>query len=191
MDDEQTFSLVTERYLACYENILKTMIYGMTSARLNGSISHNFIVQMIPHHKAAIEMSQNLLRYTTCVPLQEIASGIVAEQTESIRNMKQILCGCNRYANTHGELACYQKHMDHIINTMFTDMEEAQPDNDINISFMREMIPHHKGAIAMSKTTLAESICPPLKPILTAIISSQEKGVQEMEQLLSCMDGLS
>lgn len=40
------------------------MIQGMTDDELDESISHNFIVQMIPHHKAAIEMSQNLLQYT-------------------------------------------------------------------------------------------------------------------------------
>lgn len=49
------------------------MIQGMTSPELSCSISHNFIVQMIPHHRAAIEMSHNLLCYTTDIALQNIA----------------------------------------------------------------------------------------------------------------------
>ena len=53
------------------------MIQQMNSAQLSNSISYNFIVQMIPHHKAAIEMSCNLLQYTTLVPLQEIALNII------------------------------------------------------------------------------------------------------------------
>lgn len=37
----------------------------MTGVCLTDSISGNFIMQMIPHHTAAIEMSANILKYTT------------------------------------------------------------------------------------------------------------------------------
>ncbi len=46
----------------------------MSNAKLTNSISHNFIVQMIPHHEAAIEMSENILKYTSNDSLQNIAS---------------------------------------------------------------------------------------------------------------------
>lgn len=59
-------------------------IQEMTDAELGDSISNNFIIQMISHHRAAIKMSQNLLPYTTCVPLQEIASNIIESQNKSI-----------------------------------------------------------------------------------------------------------
>ena len=52
----------TCQYLADYRNIVQNMIMEMTSAELDCSISHNFISQMIPHHKAAIEMSENILK---------------------------------------------------------------------------------------------------------------------------------
>lgn len=70
------------------------MIEEMTSAKLTNSISHNFIVQMIPHHQAAIKMSQNILKYTTLLPLQNIAKNIISEQTKSIEAMKEILGVC-------------------------------------------------------------------------------------------------
>lgn len=46
------------------------------------------------------------------------------------------------------------------------------------------MIPHHEGAIAMAKTTLQYDICPELKAILDAIVTSQTRGVQQMQNLL-------
>ena len=82
------FSIVTKNYLSRFYDILECMKEGMTNAQLNDSISHNFIVQMIPHHEAAIQMSQNLLQYTTFIPLQNIALGIISEQTQSIENMR-------------------------------------------------------------------------------------------------------
>ena len=81
----------------------------MDGAQLTDSISYNFIVQMIPHHRAAIEMSYNILQYTTCIPLQEIALGIIEEQTMSIQNMLSILDRCAGLGNAQQDVCCYHK----------------------------------------------------------------------------------
>ncbi len=184
MNDE--LSIVTKEYLSRFYEILNEMIQGMTEAELTDSISHNFIVQMIPHHQAAIEMSKNLLQYTTFVPLQNIALRIISEQTKSIENMLQIKESCSQQLNTPQDVQLYQRKVDNILKTMFSEMGNAYAGNQINIDFMREMIPHHEGAIRMSKNALQYDICPGLKPILHAIIQSQEKGVMQMKQLLRC-----
>lgn len=181
------FSIVTNNYLARYYDILDEMIQGMESARLCDSISHNFIVQMIPHHKAAIEMSRNLLKYTTFIPLQNIALGIIEEQTKSIADMEAALRRCSQHKNTRQELCLYSDCYQSITKTMFTDMRNACSTNDINVNFMREMIPHHRGAVQMSENALRYPICPQLVSILEAIISSQKKGIREMEKLLCCL----
>ncbi len=183
----QELSQVTKEYLCRFYEILDNMICGMTGAELTDSISHNFIVQMIPHHRAAIEMSESLLQYTTLVPLQRIAQNIITEQTESIRQMQQALPQCARLANSDQELCLYGRRFHQITQTMFAHMNAACSDNDINGNFMREMIPHHQGAIRMSQNALQYPICPELKPILRSIIISQEKGVGEMQHLLRCI----
>lgn len=178
---------VTQKYLCRFYEILDEMIAGMREAPLTDSISHNFIVQMIPHHQAAIEMSQNLLQYTTYVPLQNIARNIIQAQTKSIEDMRAALPRCSEQKNTGQELCLYARSFERITQTMFTDMQDACANNDINADFMREMIPHHKGAIRMSENALRFSICPALDPILQAIIISQREGVQQMECLLRCI----
>lgn len=177
-------SSVTKEYLKTYQSILEEMIRNMTTVSLTDSISHNFIVQMIPHHRAAIEMSRNILRFTTCIPLENIACGIIEEQTKSIEDMCKIKSGCAVYFNSSQDVEKYQCRVDQIMQTMFTEMGNAPSTNQINADFMREMIPHHEGAIRLSKTTLKYSVCPELRPILRAIISSQEKGVAKMQRLL-------
>ena len=181
MTNQREFSNVTKTYLSRYYDILDEMIWEMSNVNLTDSISHNFIVQMIPHHRAAIDMSHNLLQYTTFVPLQEIAVDIIDEQTKSIKDMTEALNGCSSMKNTEEELQLYMQNYHQITQNMFAKMGDAFASNDINADFMREMIPHHKGAIQMSENALAFPICPELTPILQSIITSQEKGIQEME----------
>lgn len=177
-----------EAYYATFRCILKRMICGMTNASLSDSISHNFIVQMIPHHRAAIQMSQNILIYTANKALQSIASGIIAEQTKSIENMLSIERCCSACTNAAQSLQSYQCQMNQIMQNMFSEMQRACTTNRISCDFMREMIPHHEGAVKMSETTLRSQICPELTPILEAIITSQKKGIVEMQDLLQNLE---
>lgn len=183
----QTFSNVTKTYLSTYYDILDRMEDGMTGAALRDSISYNFIVQMIPHHQGAIEMSQNLLRYTTFVPLQEVAQNIIREQTQSIAAMEAALERCIGCTNTAQDLGLYARQFDQITRQMFCRMAQAKAGNDINADFIREMVPHHQGAIQMSDNALRFPLCEELTPILQSIIRSQSAGIRQMERLLAML----
>jgi uncharacterized protein (DUF305 family) len=179
-----SLSDVTKRYLDEFYHILDEMVEGMTKVELTDSISYNFIIQMIPHHKAAIDMSRNILQYTTNLPLQDIASNIITEQTKSIENMLEIECNCRKCGNSRQDVSRYQYKVSQIMQVMFHDMENACVNNEVNENFMREMIPHHRGAVEMSENALRYDICPELRPVLEAIITSQRKGIIQMEELL-------
>lgn len=173
----------TRTYLGRYFPILGDLITGMTCADRTDSISHNFITQMIPHHEAAIQMSQNLLQYGAVCPLEKIAQNIIAEQTRSIAEMRQALNSCSRLANSEQALCAYQREISRITQRMFSRMQLACAGNNLSATFIRQMLPHHEGAIRMSKRALQFPICPELTPILNAIITSQERGVLEMRRL--------
>lgn len=184
MRDTCTLSEQAKQYLSRFHEILDDMIRGMTGAELTDSVSHNFIVQMIPHHRAAIEMSENVLPNISGCGLRRIASNIITSQTKSIADMKAVLPCCAALCSPPRDLALYQRRMDLIYQTMFSEMGGAPETDQIGVNFMQEMIPHHEGAIRMSKNALKYGVCPELVPILCAIISSQEKGVREMRTLL-------
>ena len=184
MNSHCKLSLVTKTYLDTFFNILNNMIQKMTNVALTNSISDIFIRQMIPHHAAAIEMSNNILRYTTNLELQDIALNIVAEQTKSIANMQAIQQQCGSVTNSEYERSHYMNSFRSISETMFHEMGTACITNGVNANFLREMIPHHMGAVRMSNNVLQFNICPQLKPILYAIISSQCEGIKQMQQLL-------
>lgn len=177
-------SAETRIYLEKYNRILNNMIKAMEGGRLKDSISYNFIVQMIPHHMAAIEMSENLLCYDPIPALGNIAEGIITEQTKSIADMAAIEEDCEMCRNTAGELREFQNRINRIKQFMFSQMRQACADDFISCDFMREMIPHHMGAVRMSEVTLGYSVCQGLVPILEAIISSQKKGIWQMQNLI-------
>lgn len=177
-------SNVSKNYISEYYCILEKMIGGMTEAELCGSISENFISQMIPHHKAAVEMSENILKYTTLVPLQCIAENIVRTQIRGIERMEEMRCKCKELCSSKCDLCLYQRSMDAIFREMFRGMKAARSDNNINCNFMREMIPHHLGAVRMAENALQYDLCPQLIPLLNGIISEQKKGISEMRSLM-------
>ena len=188
MDSNCKLSNVTQAYLNTYYNILNTMIKRMTGVQLTNSISYNFIQQMIPHHLAAIEMSKNILKYTTNLEVQSIATNIISSQTQSISNMQAIQSKCRMLTNQDYELCKYMRRFEKIAQTMFFEMRSAPVTNGVNSNFVREMIPHHEGAVRMSNNALQFNICPGLKPILDAIIATQCEGIQQMKHLLNRLD---
>ena len=182
------FSDVTAAYLTEFNRILNEMIQQMTTVQLSNSISYNFIVQMIPHHQAAIQMSQNLLNYTTNIPLQIIAKQIIAEQTQSIQDMQSSLFLCSTKKNSTQEVYQYQENINKILQIMFTEMKNTKSTNRINVNFIREMIPLHQGAVNMSETVLQYPICYPLIHIVHAILLSQKRGIEQLNYLLLAID---
>lgn len=174
----------TKLYLEHYQEILNEMISGMSSAVSTESISGNFITQMIPHHRAAIAMSKNLLLYTTNIPLQNIAQNIISSQEKSVQSMTEAYPECANYINNPWDLARYEQENHFIMNNMFYEMNTACSNNNIDASFMREMIPHHRGAVLMSENALRFPICEELIPQLKEIIISQKEGIIKMQALL-------
>ena len=175
---------IIKNYIQRYCEILDKMIWDMTHQQMTDSISHMFIVRMLPHHRAAIEMSKNILMYTNDIPVRKIASDIITQQTKSIRALEQALPSCSAIANPPHELCQYHKQYEQISQTMFLQMRSAETVGNLNVDFMREMIPHHRGAVKMSENALNFKVCPELIPMLQSIIILQKAGIQEMQCLL-------
>lgn len=184
MTSNESFCFETKEYLTTFYCILDQMVQNMTTATLTESISNNFIIQMIPHHQAAVQMSETLLKYSEWCPLKTMASQIIEEETKEISRMEALLGSCSCLINCDKELCLYDRRNCQIMEIMFTDMEYAHTVNSIDANFMYEMIPHHLGAISMAENAFHYEACKDLTPILESIITSQRRGVRQMQGLL-------
>lgn len=184
---QNPFSDNARQYLARFKEIFAAMVREMTDAKLTQSISHNFIVQMIPHHRAAIRLCENLLHHTANPLLQRVAENGIAEQTGRIADMERICRMCSQTTDPQPLVAAYQTRAGHIVQAMFQGMENACQSNAIDANFLRKMLPLYRGGVRMGENLLQYTACPALESIAEAMIASQRRSIWEMERLLGGM----
>lgn len=177
----------SKRYLCCYYQILDEMIQGITTAKLTRSLSHNFIVQMIPHHQAAVRMCRNLLQYSDDGAVRRLAQRITDQQTQGLQAMEGLLADCGQLANPQMDLRLCHRRMELILRELFSQMGSAPEGNRLDLVFLRQMIPHHLGAARMAQNTLRYQVATGLAPVLRSTIDTHCKEVRQMRALLRRM----
>lgn len=176
-------SIVSRCYLKDFDCILQRMSEKMLSCSKSANITNLFINQMIPHHEAAIQMCENLLRYTTNVTLQNQALHIIKTQKLGIESMKEIENSSECLLSKPCDLEKYMETYKKIVKDMICKMGSSLRVNNININFISQMIPHHQGAILMSRNILRFSIDCRLEKIVKNIIEEQTKGIQILRRI--------
>ena len=163
------------------------MLSKMTSSKITGNITKDFIMEMIPHHEAAVLMSKNLLKYNVDRKLSLIAQNIIRVQENGIKEMTLIYQTTNIPNNTYLEVLDYIRNYNDILNEMASGMENSLTTPNINLDFISEMIPHHEGAIKMCKNLLNFKIDERLKNLAISIIKFQSQGVKELKEIKNCI----
>lgn len=170
-------------YLRDYYDILDAMIYGMTRATQTDSISHNFIAQMIPHERAAIEMSQRLLDCSDYLPLRDVANTIIYDGKRSIAEMEKLRKSSLKEHSGAKALRVYDGNYRRITEVMFKEMRIADVTERINCDFINEMLPHHMGGIKMAENAIGVGVSTCLVPILNDIIDSLKRQIENMQKI--------
>ena len=175
-------------YLQKFDQILCTMACRMLSKIPTRSITLDFIECMIPHHQAAIYMCENLLKFTSYRPLQEIAHGIIRMQTRGISQMREIASTTKCLNNTYQDVNMYFSKYREITENMVYRMRSAPKCDNINLNFTNEMIPHHEGAIQMCNNLLKYPIDERLEVVAKNIIVEQSRGVRQLKQIQNSIE---
>ena len=134
-----------------------------------------FAEQMIPHHEQAIEMSEIALINTTNPEVLQLAQEIKVAQSPEIQLMKS------------WEGVKESTHSGHLMDGMLSEVElsdfrEAKG-KEFDLLFLRGMIKHHEGAIAMAQE-VAASMNKDVADLSALIIAAQQLEITKMNELL-------
>ena len=170
-----------KEYLRRFDQILCEMSNRMLSFSTTSNITINFIMCMIPHHEAAICMSENLLTYTDYKPLYEVSNNLIQMPTHGIQQMKQIVRTTQTRANMPNQVSSYESAYLCITKNMINRMKGSLRTQNINLDFTSEMIPHHEGAVEMCNNLLKYPVDQRLRLMAESIIKEQTKGIEELK----------
>lgn len=140
-----------------------------------------FLDTMIAHHKGAVEMAMLAETRAQRSELKELAASIVFDQEREIGKMAEWRNG-------------WYDGKDEAVNMQFPGMSQGMGGMDLqkleslkgaefDVEFIRQMIPHHEGAIVMAKAVKASASRAELKELAEDIISAQQSEITQMKGL--------
>ena len=75
-------------FLAENDAAMKKMMHDMAAVKPTGDVNRDFVDMMVPHHQAAVDMAQTLLRYGRNEQLRRLAQEIIVTQQQEIATMR-------------------------------------------------------------------------------------------------------
>ena len=159
------------------------------SEQANNQADTMFAQMMIVHHEGAIEMAQLAQERAVTTPVQDLAGEIDQAQGPEIELMRSWL-------QEWGEPTASGDDMGHMGHGDTSGMEmdgmsqeeamaelEGLTGEAFDSRFLELMIEHHRGAVAMARTALAEGQHPDVRQLAEQVVTDQEAEIERMGQL--------
>lgn len=151
----------------------------MKSMQSSGNPDNDFASMMKTHHMGALEMAQAEVAQGSNAEMKAMAQKMVDEQQREIAELNTFLSG----HNAHGGGDAFHKEVMAQMNRMKMDMTHS---GSFDKQFAEMMIPHHQGAIDMSKAYLKTGAHEEkLKTMANKIIADQQKEIGELKAWLA------
>lgn len=142
-------------------------------------VSDTWVKAMIEHHRGAIAMSRTVLSQSPTAEVRKMAEAIIAKQTAESAKLTAML---SKRPADPASMAPYHAAM----TAMDNEMMAAQGAN-VSEVYLRKMLAHHNGAVAMSEVALARSADPKVKEAAATVKVDQTEEIRDTEAMLARM----
>lgn len=175
-----------DKYLTEQASIMMGMEDEMLIRESSGSASVDFLKGMIPHHEAAVSMSESYLKYGGEIPeLEDMARDIITAQKKELDQMNELLKQYEADGEEDPEketqyLEEYSKMFG--ADSMSHHTGHAAAEN-IDQAFAEGMIMHHKMAVDMAEDILEYTEYDEIRELAQNIIDVQTEEIERMKEL--------
>jgi len=142
-----------------------------------------FLDTMIAHHKGAVEMAMLADTRAQHAELKELAANIIYDQEREIAKMSE--WRDRWFAEKKIAINMEFPGMSHGMGGMDLKKLESLKGNEFDLEFLRQMIPHHEGAVQMARAVKGQDSYAELKELAEDIIVAQEAEIKQMREWLS------
>lgn len=145
----------------------------------NAPFDLQFIDTMIHHHEAAVDMAKMAPNSTKNADLLKFTNAVIIDQSKEMQQMADW-----RKNWFDGKPAALNMEIPGMKESMKMDMKKLGDarDKEFDLLFIEMMIPHHEGAITMSKDALEKSEHAEIKTLANQIIKAQEAEIKMMQE---------
>ena len=149
-----------------------------------------FAQMMIPHHQQAVELAALVPDRSTDPALIKLAAAISAQQQPEIDTMTAAL---RQWGVNPDEMAHGSGHAGMTMQGMVDDATmvklEALKGPEFDALWLKSMIGHHQGAIAMAKVEITDGTNPAMIAMAKDIVSAQQSEIDQMNTMLAGVQG--
>ncbi len=138
-----------------------------------------FAQMMIPHHQQAIDLGAIAENGEASAEVLELARKIAKDQTHEIEHMQAWLEAAGASEHMGHDMA-----MDGMLTQAQLDELKAAKGKEFDLLFLKGMIAHHEGAIAMAQDVV-DSKNKDVAELAASIIETQTSEIEYMKELLA------
>ena len=146
-------------------------------AAFGADVSDTWVKQMIEHHRGAIAMSEIVLTQNPTPEALAMANDTIAKQGQEIEDLTRLL------SKAPGDAASLEPYKP--ANMAMHEAMMAGKGADISETYLRKMLEHHRGAIALSDVVLAKGATGVVRTAAQKVKTDQSRENSMIEAMLA------
>lgn len=181
-----TDTTVLSAYLEEQDELMEDMMDDMEDISPEGYAALDFLNGMIPHHEAAVLMSESYLKYGgSNEELKTLAEDIIQVQKQEITEM-QAMAKEIKSAGTQDPQReeAYLKEYSKMFTNHQMDHSNHSTPASVEAAFAEGMIMHHQMAVEMAQAILSHTDEEKVIALANNIIETQNKEIEQMQEIL-------
>ncbi|MGK8507194.1 DUF305 domain-containing protein [Nocardia asiatica] len=143
-----------------------------------------FLQMMYPHHAQAVQMADMVPSRSQNQQVLDLAAAVKAAQEPEMAQISALLQQFGKPAPTEDHGMPGMPEMPGMMSPEGMASLQSMSGSDFDRMWLSMMIEHHRGAIEMAQTELANGKNPEARKLAETVISTQQAEIDQMQRML-------